>query len=76
MPARIQSSKILPHHGMEYLVLVSDLGVEHHLALRIADSDSRQQNIDAALALLDDNDAATVAYAKQHSLPAPEVVTR
>jgi folate-dependent phosphoribosylglycinamide formyltransferase PurN len=71
MPSSLKSSVLLPSQGVELVTLVSGLGTEMQLYLAISDSANRQTNIDAALALLDSNDAAVIAYAATHGLPAP-----
>jgi hypothetical protein len=66
-----KSSTLIPARGIEYVILESGLGTPMHLELAISDSANRQTNIDAALAQLESNDAAVIAYATAHGLPAP-----
>jgi len=53
------------------VILGSGLGTEMMLYLAISDGANRQANIGAALATLDAIDAAVLAYAMAHDLPAP-----
>jgi folate-dependent phosphoribosylglycinamide formyltransferase PurN len=71
MASTIQSSILLTALSQELVTLVSGLGTEMQLYLAASDSLNRQTNINAALALLDSNDAAVTAYAAAHGLPAP-----
>lgn len=71
MPARIHSSDLRPAHGVEYIVLRSALGAEHHLQVPVADPSARQKHIDEAITMLEANDQQMIDYAKTHGLPVP-----
>ena len=71
MPSSVKSSVLLVAQGVEVISCESALGTPFQLQVMISDSANRQSKIDEALAQLDANDAAAIAYAQQHGLPDP-----
>lgn len=75
MAAKVLSSKLRPEHGDEHIICRSSLGATMHIYVPVHAPDDRQKHIDEVLALLNSNDAAIIAYAKQHKLDEPTEVT-